>query len=69
MPSLHRINANHVIPLCRAVINLFEKDSNTLKIFTEHVPMIPYWPPVNSDIVFLSGQFSLNNMLQKIFYS
>ena len=59
------IYANHVSPLCRAVINLFKKDSKTLKIFNEHVPMISYWPPVNADIFFLSGQFSLNNMLQR----
>lgn len=57
--------SNHVSPLCRAVINTFKTKKDISIIYTEHVPMLPYWPHVNADIFFLSGDFSLTNMSKR----
>lgn len=64
-PPNYILYSNHVSPLCRSVINIFKNKPEISIIYIEHVPMLSYWPNVNADIFFLSGEFSLFNMRKR----
>lgn len=53
--------SNHVSPLCRTVLSV-TKTFGPKVIYCEHVPFLPYWPPLDVDFCLLSGEFSAKNM-------
>lgn len=59
------VYSNHMSPINRSAISIARKYSKATIIYIEHTIMLPYWPAVDADIYFLSGEFSLNNIMKR----
>jgi hypothetical protein len=59
------VYSNHMSPATRSAVALAREYSNARVIYVEHTPILTYWPEVDADVYFLSGQFSLDNMMRR----
>jgi hypothetical protein len=59
------VYSNHMSPASRSAVALAREYSNARVIYVEHTPILTYWPEVDADVYFLSGQLSLDNMMRR----
>lgn len=59
------VYSNHMSPASRSAVMLAREYSNATVIYVEHTPILTYWPEIDADVYFLSGQFSLDNMMRR----
>lgn len=59
------VYSNHMSPASRSAVALSREFTNAVIIYIEHTPILTYWPSVDADVYFLSGQFSLDNIMKR----
>ena len=51
--------------VARSAVQLARLRGNTKIIYVEHTPILQYWPPIDADYLFLSGEFSFWNLKKR----
>ncbi|MDC1182330.1 hypothetical protein N8144_03350 [Planktomarina temperata] len=59
------VYSNHMSPISRSAVLLARQYSDATIIYVEHTPILTYWPMVEADVYFLSGEFSLENLKRR----